>query len=344
MNAGKRQFALLTVLLSWLLWVSGCRTNDDSGNLPTSLLTDPTIFIPAGTLRAPEGIAVDNTGDVWVADTFHDAVRRYSNTGSERVSLPGMIRPRMMGLDRFSSTLLVVADRKKIYRIDPAGDTASIVFDANVSPIDTTSVFDLRTGVTRARIVQAPLLGDIDGGQTGDIYCNAVASSAENFVLRIRGTQCDALTYSPIRPLISADIMSRFLSVDRFGTVFTSFVTFADQQVTEVFAFGVFPGNLTSSAALPSGIISPGTYGSGIDNTGILFIADATSQQLLILSTSSGQTLETIPIPAITGLTRPSPRDVAVASDGSVFVVLTDLSDTGNSLGAVLKFGRSVQH
>jgi hypothetical protein len=320
--------------------LGGCRSDEPTGSGSDSLLATPTVFIPTGTLRAPSGIAVDKTGEVWVSDTFADAVRRYTALGSSRLLLPGITQPGKMGFDRSTNNILVVSNSTLVYQIDPASNVATILTQVSTGTLDTSSVFNLATGATGSRSAQVPVLGDLDGTPSGDIFVSMVAGSAENFLVRIRNGQSAAIAFSPVRPLVAFDISARFLSVDRFGTVFTSFVTDASQSATEITAFGVFPSNLGATAPLPASGITARAIGSGIDDAGILFVADASARQILILSSSSGQTLERVDMPEIAGMTQPSPRDVAAGPDGSVFVACSDLFDTGNTLGAVLKFAR----
>ncbi len=336
---GKIPGTIVGVILVTSL-LGGCRSEESTGSGSNSLLATPTVFIPAGTLRAPSGIAVDKSGDVWVSDTFADAVRRYTVQGTSRLLLPGITQPGKMGIDRSTNNILVVSNGTLVYQIDPISDVATILTQVSTGTLDTSSVFNLATGRTGSRSAEVPALGDLDGAPSGDIFVSIVASSAENFLVRIRSGQAAAIAFSPVRPLVATDISARFLSVDRFGTVFTCFVTDASQSATEVTAFGAFPSNLGASAPLPATDITARAIGSGIDDAGILFIADASARQILILSSSSGQTLERVDIPGIAGMTQPSPRDVAVGPDGSVFVVCADLFDTSNSLGAVLKFTR----
>ncbi|MEK7671108.1 MAG: hypothetical protein AAB344_02695, partial [Bacteroidota bacterium] len=40
------------------------------------------VFLPVGSLKSPQGIAVDAIGNVWVADTRNNRLRRFTAAGA----------------------------------------------------------------------------------------------------------------------------------------------------------------------------------------------------------------------------------------------------------------------
>jgi len=318
----------------------GCREDSAPPTSAESLFTGPTLFLPLGTLRSPRGIAVDDSGRVWVSDTYSDLVRCFAPNGSERFRLPGIILPTNMGIDRATHTILLVSDQTMIIRIDPNTNTPTVVIDLDGSPIDTSSMYNVISSQTQRRIVNLPVMGDLDGAGNGEIFVSVLANGAENFVLRVRGGEASAIAYSPLRPLVPSDAGTRFLSVDDFGTVYTSFVFSTSSTSTLTHVFALTPGNLAASHLLSGPRISAGAQGSSIEPSGFMFIADTFLRQMVIISTISERTFDALTIPAVSGMTEAVPTDIGVAPDGSVYVATADMPDSEHQRGAVLKYTR----
>jgi hypothetical protein len=124
--------------------------------------------------------------------------------------------------------------------------------------------------------------------------------------------------------------------------VYTLFVVSASPTSPLLNVFALTPGNLAASHILSGPFISSGAQGSGIDPSGLLFIADAHLRQMVIVSTISGRTFDALTIPAISGITEAVPTDIAVGPDGSVYLAISDLFDNDHRRGVVLKYTRIV--
>jgi hypothetical protein len=227
-----------------------------------------------------------------------------------------------------------------IIRINPLNNNATIVAGLGAGWVDTTAVFDVNTGQTRSRPLVAHGAGDISGASNGDIFVSAVAQTGEHYIVRVRGGQMTALAFSAHVPS-NQTAGPMFLSVDRFGTLFTGFFTSANQTSPRIFL--VEPGSLFLSQPVSGSLLSTGARGSSIDDAGILFIADAGNQELIIFNTLTNRVEDIVTIGPIQGIAQPAPRDVAVSPDGSVLVTVSDLFATADNPGVVLKYGRRLR-
>ncbi|MFN0159158.1 MAG: hypothetical protein ACKVRP_13940 [Bacteroidota bacterium] len=322
-----------------LAWTSGCRDSSTTPNDDPSL-SAPTVFIPLGILKSPRGIAVDSAGFVWVSDTYNDRITRFTPDGSQLLSLPGFTLPTGMGIDKSTNDVLAIVNGNTIVRINVQTENPTIVSTITSGNINTSSSFDVisRQQVNVILLVQE--LGDIDGATNGDIYVSCFDGGNENHVLRVRNGEATAVAFSRQQPDDSLDRGSKFLSTDTFGTVYTAFVLPNAQQSNLVYPYVVSPGNVFSSHAFSGTVLSGGVKGAGIDQNGVLYVADARTGSMEILSTVAEQRIDRLDIPPIQGMAEPVAWDIAVGRNGSVFVAVVDLLDTSHQLGVVLKYTR----
>jgi hypothetical protein len=332
---------ILTLAALWALCtlLSSCRENISNGGFENPFLTEPEILVPLGTLKSPRGIVADTSGDFWVADTENDLIRRFSSNGIQLSVVQGFTRPTYMGYDRSTRDILVISGLN-IIRINPLNNNATIVAGLGAGLVDTTAVFDVNTGQTRSRPLVAQGAGDVSGAPNGDIFVSAVAHTGEHYIVRVRSGQMTALAFSAHVPS-NQTAGPMFLSVDRFGTLFTGFFTSANQTSPRIFL--VEPGSLFLSQPVSGSLLSTGARGSSIDDAGILFIADAGNQELIIFNTFTNRVEDIVTIGPIQGIAQPAPRDVAVSPDGSVLVTVSDLFATPDNPGVVLKYGRRLR-
>ncbi len=336
----QNKIVLLTQILI-LLHLAGCRSDIPSVGNPTTTYQDPAIIVPVGRLKSPRGIAVDQTGDIWVSDSYSNVIRRISPGGSDKTLLTAIPFPTKMGFDRSTNNILVIIDQNSILSISPSNDVTNIVFSFIASVIDTTSVFDVTSGIQTSRAINTVIVGDVDGATNGDIFVSALANDAENFLIRVRNGIASAIAFSPLRPTVQPDRSVHFLSTDRFGDVYTSFVTDVGASGTTTNLFAIVPGNLLASQRFSNIRISPTAQGSGIDATGRLFIAEPSLQQVILVSTADSSPTDYIILPFVQGMSAPTPRDVALAPNGDIYVAVSDLLDTSNTLGAVIVYKRN---
>lgn len=319
----------------------GCRSEIPASGNSTTTYQDPSIIVPVGRLKSPRGIAVDPSGDIWVSDSYSNAVRRISPGGSDKTLLTAIPFPTKMGFDRSTNNILVTIEQNTLLSISPSNDVTNIVFSFSGSVIDTASVFDVTTGIQTSRIINSLTIGDVDGAANGDLFVSALANDAENFLIRVRNGIATAIAFSPLRPTSQSERTSHFLSTDQFGDVYTSFVTGVGASGTTTNLFAIVPGNLPASQRFSNIRITPTAQGSGIDATGRLFIAEPSLQQVVLVSTADSSPTDFIILPFIQGMSAPTPRDVALAPNGDIYVAVSDFLDTSNTLGAVIMYKRN---
>ena len=331
----------VTVSLSTiLLIIPACREETPTAPPDAPFLSGPTVFIPVGTLKSPRGIAVDGSGDIWVADTYNDEIVRFGPDGTEKAFIPGFILPAYMGVDPVTGDILTVANGLSIIRIDPTNNSSSVEANLSGPTIDTTSIYDvnLRQNVTRGLTPNE--IGDLDGAINGDIFVSVLANGNENFVIRVRNGLATAIAVSDQPPSIPSDIGTRFLAVDNFGTVYTAFIS-GSQGSAAARVYALNPGTLPLSHFLSEPLVTGGARGAGIDVAGELYMADPPVTAMVIVSTILEQTIDVVDIPFVEGMNDPAAWDIGVGPDGSVYVAVVDLFDTANELGAVLKYTRT---
>jgi len=323
------------------LGLVSCRSDIPAGGASGTTYQNPAIVVPVGRLKSPRGIAVDQTGDIWVSDSYSNVIRRISPGGSDKTLFTAIPFPTKMGFDRATSNILVIIDQNSILSISPSNDEANIVFGFSASAIDTSSVFDVTSGIQTPRMINTITIGDVDGAPNGDLYVSTLANDAENFLIRVRNGIATAIAFSPLRPTSQTERVPHFLSTDRFGDVYTSFVTGVGASGTTTNLFAIVPGNLLASQRFSAIRITPTAQGSGIDATGRLFIAEPSLQQVVLVSTADSSPTDYIILPFVQGMGAPTPRDVALAPNGDIYVAVSDFLDTSNTLGAVIVYKRN---
>lgn len=325
----------------WLLLVLiGCRA--DSPVDPQEQLTysAPTVFVPTGLLKGPQGIAVDKSGNIWVADTENDLVRKYSPAGAQVDSILGFPRPGYMGMDRFTNDILFISNARSVVRINTQLNTATEIVRLQTNQVDGSNGYDISIQQILSRPIFLDELGDLAGAPGGDIFISGRGNTTDNYVIRLRGTTAGAIVYSTELPPSAADNGTRPLALDRFGTVFTSFVTAESGGGKSIRLYTINPASVQQTRRIVQPSVSSGARGATIDDVGNLFVADVLFRQISIISTATERTLNAITVQNVSGIQVPVPRDVAVSPDGSVYFTVSDFIDNPARPGAIMKSSR----
>ncbi len=328
-----RRTLIAALFAAQIISAPSCK-NESGQPSEATFLSLPSVFVPVGVLRQPQGISVDAAGNVWVADTRAGKVRRFSADGVLQDSVVGFSFPTRMGIDRSNNTLLVI-DNLTINRINPQTGTALIITTLNGTTIDGSSIFDVNTRTMGALTLDVQLLGDLDGSLTGDVFVGCYGTP-ENFLVRIRAGAATALASSASTPQNPAERGPHFVAADRFGTVFTSFVLAGTPARVRIYSYSPSSPNLSHGLAEP--FVTGAALGSTMDASGNLYITDPATQELIVIATLSERTIARYSIPDVGGYSM-VPLDVAVSDDGRVYVVVTDR--LGIEAGAVLKYVRN---
>lgn len=316
------------------LGLVACREEKVTAPSTQISLSGPSVFVPAGVLRSPQGIAVDASGNVWVADTRNNKLRRFSPAGTQTDSMVYPTQIQKVAIDKRTGDLLVIHNPSVVDRIVAQTKTVIASFPLNPFTGDASAVFDANSGTTRSITATVVRLGDVDVSPIGDIFVSAYGSP-ENFVLKISNGNITVVASSSPAPTAVAEVGPRFLAVDAFGTVYTSFTFLATSTQNVVRMYSINPGNLTQSKILAEPLVSGAARGATIDAAANIYIADPLMQEFIIVSANSEKTAAVYRIPDTNGLSV-APQDVAVTAGGTVYVVVTDRS--GSEAGAVLKY------
>ncbi len=323
------RFAIVAVL-----GFAACREEKITAPAAQVLLSGPTVFVPVGLLRSPQGIAVDGSGNVWVADTKNNKLRRFSPGGTQTDSMSYPNQIQKVAVDKRSGDLLVIHNSTIVDRIVAQTKTVTASFPLNPFSGDASAVFDANSGTTRSISATVIRLGDVDVSPIGDIYVSAYGSP-ENFVLKLSNGNVTVIASSSLAPTGVDQAGPRFLAADAFGTVYTSFTFLATSSQNVVRMYSITPGNLSQSKMLTEPVVSGAARGGTIDAAGNVYTADPLTQDLTVVSSNSEKTTAVYRIPDTNGLSV-APQDVAVTANGTVYVVVTDRS--GSEAGAVLKY------
>ncbi|MBX2991222.1 MAG: SMP-30/gluconolactonase/LRE family protein [Bacteroidetes bacterium] len=323
------------VLAALLIGFASCK-DDVPANDPNQsvVLTGPTVFVQAGLLRLPQGIAVDASGNVWVADTRNNRIRKFSTAGTQTDSI-NVTSPSAIAFDKNTGDLFIVENSSTVLRYIVQTRTWIAAFPFIPFTGNSTSVFDVGNRGTVSINVAVLELGDIDTSPSGDIYVSGRGSPA-NFVARILHGNISIVAASFLDSSIARPLM---LAADGFGTVFTAF-RFSRGPTSQTELYACIPSNIQQSHVMAEPFISGAAQGATVDAAGYLYIADAGTQELVVVSTASERTVARHLIPDVGGFSM-TPQDISVASDGSVYVVVTDR--LGTEAGAVLKYTRSTR-
>jgi hypothetical protein len=329
--------------LAILLFLTLCSCRDEQATQSSLVPTfdSPVEFVPNGFLKAPGGISVDATGDIWISDTYNDRVAAFSASGSQRYSLPLAPLPGPMGLDRSTGDLLTVTDGASVYRIIPATQQILLVAAISSGTVEAASVFDVNTGNLRGRVLTGLVTGDVDGSTAGDLFASCLANGRENYLLRVRNGGASAIAYSAFPPLDTLATGPRFVAAGRGGTVYTAFTLPDNSLFGLTTPFVYFPLDPLRSRPFPGGEDAGSFFNAGgMDLHGLIAVADGETRTIVVFTASPERTLTVLGMPAVAGLIAPAPTDVAIGNDGSIFAAVRDLQDTGNQRGAVIRFPR----
>ena len=333
---------LFTLLLGALLAAGlSCREENGGGSSGGAILGTPTVFIPAGILRSPSGIAVDSRGDVWISDTFNNTIRRFASSGAQVQTFPGYASPGGMGVDRTTGGILALVAGSSLLRIDPSTGSATVFAVLNAQSVDTTAVYDLFRRSIGRRLMLPSGFGDVDGSTGAAVYVSVLANGNENFVVEVRGGLSKAVAHSSQRMPVELGPAAQFMACNELGDVYSAFYSPVSAGSSTHRAFALYPSSIQLSSQMNAVQVSGAVVGGCYDPAGYLMLADAAGRQVIAVSVASERIVERHPLPEIAGLVRPVPVDAAVAPDGSLYVAVRDRFDGTNQPGAVIRYPRN---
>ncbi len=327
--------------------LESCR--NDSPTNGTQFPLVPSVFIPVGVLKVPQGIAADAGGNVWVADTKNNQVRKFSPQGAQIDSVSSgvnnVVAPRKIAIQNTATRdLLILHNTMDIVRFVIQTRTLLQVATLSSLNIDTNSVFDIATSTRRPMRIDVRELGDIDSAPIGDVIYVSAHGTAQHSVVKIQNGNPSGLAASNVM-VTGSGAVARFLATDASGSVFTSFSSERGPVLLSQ-TYVLSATNLSLSHFLTEPVVTGAARGATTDAKGILYIVEPIQQELILISTASERTVERYVIPSVTGISLLglAAQDVAVAPDGTVYVVVNDSQNTTiDGPGAVIKFRKVTQ-
>jgi sugar lactone lactonase YvrE len=221
----------------------------------------------------PLGVAVDPSGDVFIADSGNHQVREVSNTGVISTVTDELHMPTGLAIDAYGNLFIADTGNNQVLEVyvDPATSAVSPASAINVVAGTGSAGNSGDGGAATQAMLNAPMGLAVDA--QGNLF---IADSGNN---RIRKVQIDPVTgvisqKSVIAPVPGASITSPTgLAVDAQGNLFVSQNAGNISMVTPGGVLSIFASELFTSAA-----------GISIDHQGNLFVADAASNQVFKVS------------------------------------------------------------
>ena len=289
---------------------------------------------PAARFNGPEGVAVDGAGNVFVADTYNNTIRKITPSGVVTTSAAGFIWPQGVAVDGAGNVFVADTDNNTIQKITPGGVVTTL---AGSAPEGLSGSAD-GTGV--AACFSWPTGVAVDGA--GNVF---VADTDNNTIRKVTPSGVVTTLAGTAGLSGSADgtgSAARFtwpegVAVDGAGNVFVGDV--GNCTIRKITPTGVVT-TLAGSAGLSGSADGTGAAarfnspsGVAVDGAGNVFVADTGNNTIRKISTSGVVT-------TIVGVAAPasaanfpgplpasivSPSGVAIdASTGKLYITLPD--------------------
>jgi len=256
--------------------ISGIGTGPQMAFLPGTQTT-----LASGGFTSPNGVAVDATGNVFVADSSKTAVNEIVAAGgytTVNTVGSGFSQPAGVALDGSGNLFVADSGNSTVKEIAAAGGY--------------TTVTTLGSGFSQPAGVA------LDGG--GNVF---IADAGNNAVYEILA----AGGYTTVNSLGSGFKNPTGVAVDGSGNVFVA--DSGNSAVKEILAVG----NYTTINTLGSGFAKP--VGVAVDASGSVYVADATGNAVYEIPAAGGYTTV-----STLGSGFKTPSDVALDGNGNVFV------------------------
>ena len=193
--------------------------------------------VVASGLNLPQGVAVDAASDVYIADTFNNRVLKVTPAGAQSIVLSGLNRPMGVALDAANNLFIADAYNQRVIKVTPSGSQSTVGSGLN-SP------------------------GAVAVDAAGNVY---IADTGNNRVVKVApdGTQT----------LVTRYVSQPYgVAVDRAGNVFIADTN--DIRVIEISPNGT-QTTVTNVVRYP--------YGVAVDPAGSVYIADSDNNRVLEL-------------------------------------------------------------
>ena len=265
----------------------------------------------AGSIVGAEGVAVDRSGNIWVADTGNNRVEEFTAAGAFASQMVGtygttgnatLNAPQGIAFDGATQQLLYVADanNNRIQVFQPVSPATTPTYQSNYFNAAGIGPF-------------YPAGGESDS--TGTMY---IADSGGSRIDKIDATSHLSYIVPSGGPLANP----RNLSIDVTTPSHLWVTDTGNNQLVEMDTSGTVFRRLNAASTFPLVLASP--FGNANDAANV-YLADTYNHRVVAISKSDGHTVWSAGSCAVaTPTTLARIRDVAVGSDGNVYAVDTD--------------------
>lgn len=275
-------------------------------------------------LNDPEGVAVDSSGDVFIADTGNNRVVEVTQSGTQHTVAFGIPSPHSVAVDASGNLFIAAGQLLEVttsgteltqgagigiatgVTVNAAGD--AFVSDGGNDQVLEVAPITVSPVPTTIRLAASSATTAFGQSQTFTAIVNVPSGSMAPNLGNV--TFWDGTT-----PLGTAAVSSNPFHAASEATFTTSSLSMGSHAITASFGGTTqFAASTSTQSVVPTSLLS-GPSGVAVDATGDVFIADFQNNRVVeVLPSGTQQTL-------ISGLN--SPTGVAVDSAGDVFVADT---------------------
>ena len=273
----------------------------------------------------PGDVAVDASGNVYVADTSNNRVVEVSPTGTQTTIGSGFLTPYGVAVDASGNVYVADTSNNRVVEVSPTGTQTTIgsgfSFPHGVAVDASGNVYVADTQNNQVWQVTPSGSEYTVGGGYHHPSAVAVDASGNVYVADTSNNQVEKITPTQNQTTIGTGFSSPFgVAVDASGNVFVG--DYGNNQVKEV-------GPTGTQTTLGSGFSAPS--GIAVDATGNLYVADAFNSRVVKLSPALDGVSQSLVIQAH----KPSaPTQARAVADGSSVVILwhAPVSSGGSSI------------
>ena len=178
----------------------------------------------------PEGIAVDASGSIYLADTQNNAIKKISADGTTIQTIgTGFYRPKEVAVDMLGNIYVVDTHLKNIVKMNSQGGNKKLIYDFGGGPIDSYEyrIYPDRLGNIYLHYNYSITKMDSEGGNVQSILSSINGKSAMtidrlgNMYITVGNDlqKVDAVT-GTISTLATTFYGRKYLMVDRSGTIY----------------------------------------------------------------------------------------------------------------------------
>jgi sugar lactone lactonase YvrE len=282
--------------------------------------TEPEINFLPGTLSTlgsgfyqPGAVAVDASGDVFVADTFNDAIKELVAVGG---SIPASPVIRTLSSSFLQPYGVAVDGSGNVFVADYGnGEVKEVVAVGGVIPSSNPTINVLGSGFSK------PAGVGVDAN--GNVYVADFNNNAVKEILAVGG-------YTTVRSLSSGFLSPDDVVVDGSGNVFVADT--GHSAVKEIVAVdGSIPASPTVNT-LGSGFVNPSSV--AVDGNGNVFVADTGNRLVKEIMAVNGGIPANNPTINVVGGGFVLPNSVAMSGNGNLFVADPG-KITGTNIGEI---------